>query len=206
MALAVLAGCSAANDGPLPFYGLHTTDPQTGDTVYHQIRDFAFIDQDSQLVTNATFAGKVYIADFFFTSCPTICPKVKKNMLRIYEKYRDDPRLMFLSHSIDVKRDTVGRLKAYAQGLGVDDGTGRWRFVTGHKDELYDISYDYISTALEAPEAPGGFDHSGYILLIDPNRHLRAFADGTKDDKVDAFMLELDRLLSDPELWAGQQQ
>ena len=195
--LLLLVACTPQPQGPLPYYGLHDTDPNTGDTIYHKIRDFSFVDQDSQVVNNATFAGKVYIGDFFFTSCPTICPKVKKNMLRIYERYRNDDRVMLLSHTIDVKRDTVGRLKAYAHGLGVDDGTGRWRFVTGNKDDLYDISYDYISTALENPDAPGGFDHSGYLLLIDPNRHLRSFVDGTKEEEVDKFMKDIDRLLEE---------
>lgn len=200
----LLVACSPAAEQPLPYYGMHTTDPQTGDTIYHRIRDFAFVDQDSQQVTNATFAGKAYVADFFFTSCPTICPKVKKNMLRMYEAYADEDRLLFLSHSIDVKRDTVGRLKAYAQGLGIDDGSYRWRLVTGKRKEIYDIAYDYISTALENTDAPGGFDHSGYVLLIDANGHLRAYADGTNKEEVDRLMGDIDRLMA--EMDAKQQQ
>ena len=94
--LLLLVACTPQPQGPLPYYGLHDTDPNTGDTIYHKIRDFSFVDQDSQVVNNATFAGKVYIGDFFFTSCPTICPKVKKNMLRIYERYRNDDRVMLL--------------------------------------------------------------------------------------------------------------
>ena len=202
--LSLLFACSPANDQPLPYYGMHTTDPQTGDTIYHRIRDFAFVDQDSMPVTNATFAGKAYVADFFFTSCPTICPKVKKNMLRMYRAFEDDDRLLFLSHSIDVKRDTVGRLKAYAQGLGIDDGSHRWRLVTGKRKEIYDIAYDYISTALENPDAPGGFDHSGYVLLIDANGHLRAYADGTKEEEVDRLMSDINRLLAEMDANEGK--
>ncbi|MCB0559536.1 MAG: SCO family protein [Lewinellaceae bacterium] len=175
----------------LPIIGNH--DIQGKDTIYHQIPDFAFIDQDSQVVTNATFDGKIYVADFFFTSCPTICPKVKKQMLRIYDKYKDEPRLMFLSHSIDPKRDTVGRLKTYSENLGVD--TERWRFVTGNKDEIYEIADDYMSIALEDPTAPGGFDHSGWILLIDKDRHIRSYCNGTVPEKVDEFMKDVDWLL-----------
>lgn len=175
----------------LPIIGNH--DIQGKDTIYHQIPDFAFIDQDSQVVTNATFDGKIYVADFFFTSCPTICPKVKKQMLRIYDKYKDEPRLMFLSHSIDPKRDTVGRLKTYSENLGVD--TERWRFVTGNKDEIYEIADDYMSIALEDPTAPGGFDHSGWILLIDKDRHIRSYCNGTVPEKVDGFMKDIDWLL-----------
>jgi len=146
-------------------------------------------------VTNASFAGKAYIADFFFTSCPTICPKVAAQMLRIYEKYQDDDRLLLLSHTIDVKRDTVAKLKKYARGLGVE--APKWRFVTGNRDSLFAISYDYISTALDAPDVPGGFDHSGWILLVDENRHLRAYADGTKAEKVDVLLQQIDQLLAE---------
>lgn len=202
--LLLVFACSPADDQPLPYYGMHTTDPQTGDTIYHRIRDFVFVDQDSLLVTNATFAGKAYVADFFFTSCPTICPKVKKNMLRMYQAFENEDRLLFLSHSIDVKRDTVGRLKAYAQGLGIDDGSHRWRLVTGKRKEIYDIAYDYISTALENPDAPGGFDHSGYVLLIDANGHLRAYADGTKEEEMDRLMKDINRLLAEMDANQGK--
>lgn len=187
--------CSTTPSGDLPYYGFHETDPTTGDTIYHQVRDFAFVDQDSQVVTNANFDDKIYIADFFFTSCPTICPKVKAQMLRVYEKYEGDDRVALLSHTIDVKRDTVGKLKKYAQGLGAD--SPQWRFVTGDRDSIYAISYDYISTVLEAPEVPGGFDHSGWILLVDKDRHLRAYADGTKAEKVDVFLKQIDQLLAE---------
>ncbi len=190
-ALTVLACRQEEKQKALPIIGNH--DIQGKDTIYHQIPDFAFIDQDSQVVTNATFEGRIYIADFFFTSCPTICPKVKKQMLRIYEKYQDEPRLMFLSHSIDPKRDTVGRLKTYSENLGVD--TGRWRFVTGDKDEIYEIADDYMSIAVEDPGAPGGFDHSGWLLLIDKGRHIRSYCNGTEPEKVDQFMKDIDWLL-----------
>ena len=191
------SACGQTGTEALPYIGFHEVDPQKGDTIYHQIRDFAFIDQDSQVITNNYFSDKIYIADFFFTSCPTICPKVKAQMLRIYEKYEDDDRVALLSHTIDVKRDTVGKLKKYAIGLGVD--TPKWRFVTGERDSIYEITYDYISTALEAPDVPGGFDHSGWILLIDKDRHLRAYADGTKEDKVDVFLKQIDQLLAEYE-------
>ncbi|MEL7427949.1 MAG: SCO family protein, partial [Bacteroidota bacterium] len=189
-----LLSCGQSGSAPLPYLGFHDIDTETGDTSYHQIRNFAFVDQDSQVITNNYFEDKIYIADFFFTSCPTICPKVKAQMLRIHDKYKNDDRVALLSHTIDVKRDTVGKLKKYADGLGVD--TPKWRFVTGDRDSIYAITYDYISTALEAPDVPGGFDHSGWILLIDENRHLRAYADGTKEEKVDIFLEQIDQLLA----------
>jgi len=177
---------------PLPYLGQHEIDGQ--DTIYHTIPEFAFVDQDSNLVTNATFEDKAYLADFFFISCPTICPKVKKQMLRIFDKYQDTEALMLLSHTIDPKRDTVGRLKSFAQNLGVDNG--QWRFVTGEKDKIYEIADDYMSIAKEDPNAPGGFDHSGWILLIDKSGHIRSYANGTDPEKVDQLLIDIEWLLA----------
>ncbi len=175
----------------LPILG--ETDVVNGDTLYHTIPDFAFINQDSQTITNADFAGKVYVADFFFISCPTICPKVKRQMLRLYERYEKDDRIALLSHSIDVRRDTVGRLRTYAEGLGVR--APKWHFVTGDKDAIYAMADDYFSIAVEDPSAPGGFDHSGKLILVDAQRRVRAFCDGTDPKAVNQFMRDIDLLL-----------
>ena len=99
-----------------------------------------------------------------------------------------------MAHTIDPKRDTVGRLKSYAQNLGVDNG--QWRVVTGEMDEIYGIADDYMSIAKEDPNAPGGFDHSGWILLIDKAGHIRSFADGTDPEKVDRLLTDIEWLLA----------
>lgn len=168
-----------------------------GDTIYHRIPDFTFVDQDSQQINNASFAGKAYVVDFFFISCPTICPKVKKQMLRIYERFEKDERLLLLSHSIDTKHDTVARLKEYSANLGVS--ASKWKFVTGDKMEIYSIADDYFSIVKDDPDAPGGFDHSGRLILIDENRHIRSFCDGTDPTSVDKFMEDIDALLAEME-------
>ena len=143
-------GCTQEVErSPLPILGNYEI--VEGDTVYHSIPDFKFIDQDSNYITPETFAGKVYVADFFFTSCPSICPKVKKEMLRMYDKYQDDARIAFLSHSIDTKRDSVPRLKLYAGNLGVKSDF--WHFVTGNKSRIFSIANDYFVSALEDPGA-----------------------------------------------------
>ncbi|MEZ4983422.1 MAG: SCO family protein [Saprospiraceae bacterium] len=190
-ALITFTACSNPDNTPLPIVG--NTVIVNGDTIYHQIADFRFINQDSQWVDNATFAGKVYVADFFFTSCPTICPKVTRQMLRLYEHYAPDNRILFLSHSIDVRRDTVERLKEYATGLGVT--SDRWHFVTGDHDQIYEMADDYFSTALVDTDAPGGFDHSGLLILVDENRHVRSFCDGTNEEEVNRLMMDIDKLL-----------
>ena len=189
---AFLGNCGPGHPDRLPIPGQR--DFVDGDTIYHQIPDFRFVDQDSQIVTNETFAGKAYVVDFFFTSCPTICPVVKKQMLRVYDRFEGEDDLLFLSHTIDTKRDTVGRLKTYAENLGAS--SDRWHFVTGDKDEIYEIADDYFSIVLEDSTVAGGFDHSGRLILIDEDRHIRAFCNGTVAEEVDHFMEDIDRLLA----------
>lgn len=169
--------------------------PVIGPVENHKIPDFTFINQDSMLVTNATFKNKIYIADFFFTYCPTICPKMTKQMLRMYDVYEKEDRVLFMSHAIDTKRDTVGRLKEYAMNLGVT--SDRWHFLTGDRDAIGEVADDYMSIVIEDPDAPGGFDHSGRVILIDKDRQVRSFADGTNPEDVDRFMRDIDQLLAE---------
>ena len=166
-----------------------------GDTTFHQIPEFSFINQDSQVVNNATFEGKIYVADFFFTSCPTICPKVKAQVLRIYERFEHEDMLKYLSHSIDVRRDTVGRLKWFADKLEIS--SDRWHLITGDETEIYDIADDYWSVAIKDETSPGGFDHSGRLLLIDPQRRIRSYCEGTDAKDVDRFMEDIEILLDE---------
>jgi len=180
--------------GKLPILGERDITP-AGDTLYPKVPEFQFVDQDSQVVNNATFAGKAYVVDFFFIHCPTICPKVKANGLRVYQKFRNEDQLLMLSHSIDTRNDTVGALKRHAQKLGID--SKKWHLVTGDHDEIYAIADNYFSVAKEDPSAPGGFDHSGRLILVDKNRHVRAFCDGTNAKEVDRFMKDIENLLSE---------
>lgn len=170
---------------------------ENGDTVYHTIPDFSFVDQDSQIVDNQTFAGKAYVVDFFFVSCPTICPKVKAQMKRVYDRFEQDTALMLLSHTIDTQRDTIPRLRKYAEKLGVSPE--KWRFVTGDEDKIFEIADDYFSIVLKDDGSPGGFDHSGRLILVDKNRHIRSYCDGTDPESVDQFMKDIDLLLRVPD-------
>lgn len=185
-------GCADQAPTTLPIIGNKDVN-EAGDTIYHKIPDFQFINQDNQAINNATFSNKAYVVDFFFISCPTICPKVKKQMLRLYDRFEQDEQLALLSHTIDTKHDTIERLKKYAMNLDVK--TEKWHFVTGDKDEIYDIADDYFSIAIEDPSAPGGFDHSGRLILVDDNRHVRAFCNGTDAEEVSRFMDEVEVLL-----------
>jgi len=193
-ALFMLAACTPEPENQaLPILG--EKEVVAGDTVFHTIPDFAFYNQDSMSVTNEMLDDKIYVTDFFFTSCPTICPKMKKEMLRLYEKYQDNSDFVLLSHTIDPKRDTVGKLKEYAENLGVS--SNKWHFVTGDKAEIYKIADDYFSIAMEDPEAPGGFNHSGRFILVDKKGHIRSFADGTNPEEVDRLMGDIDKLLAE---------
>jgi protein SCO1/2 len=191
--IAILLIACNTKPNQLPILG--EKDVVNGDTIYHTIRPFKFINQDSQIVTNSTFANKIYVVDFFFTHCPTICPKVTKQMLRQYDKYKDNDKLMLLAFSIDTRNDTIGRLKAYEKGLGVT--SKKWHFVTGNQDSIYSIANDYYSIATEDKSSPGGFNHSGRIILVDSKQRVRSFCDGTDQNDVDRFMDDIDILLNE---------
>lgn len=166
------------------------------DTVYRTIPDFRFASQYGDTVSAKNFDGKIYVADFFFTSCPTICPKMKVQLKRVYEKYKGNPGVMLLSHSIDPQHDTVPVLKEFAQDLGV---TGRqWLFVTGDQEKIYDIGQNfYMVTAKEDASAPGGVVHSGAFVLVDKAKHIRGVYDGTTEEGVDRLMTDMDKLLAE---------
>lgn len=166
------------------------------DTVYHSIPEFAFVDQDSSWVTEETVAGKIYVADFFFTTCPTICPLMKNQMMRVYDKYEDNPEVVLLSHSIDPVYDSVRVLKDFASRLGVK--SEKWHFVTGKKEDIYSIGEkSYMVTTQEDENEPGGYIHSGAFILVDKERRIRGFYDGTVREDVDELMKDMDILLTE---------
>ena len=192
--LAACLGVVACDTAPaheahaLPILGNREVGPD-GDTLYHRVGDWAFYRQDSARVTEDMLEGTPYVVDFFFTSCPTICPRVTANMLRVHDRFTGagDAPLKLVSFTIDPKRDSVGHLANYAANLGVE-GADDWWFLTGDKFQLYDIADDYFSIAKEDPDVPGGFDHSGRILLVDGRGRIRAYANGTDEQDVDRFM------------------
>jgi len=179
------------NEKPLPIFGEREVNGT--DTIYHTIAPFQFVNQDSVVVTNETFKGKIYIADFFFTSCRTICPIMKTQMLRVYDSLQNDPDVLILSHTIDPEYDTVGLLHDFANRLGVKND--KWHFVTGVKDSIYKIAQtSYFATAMEDKTEPDGFIHSGAFLLLDKQGRIRGKYDGTKEEDVNRLMGDVYRL------------
>lgn len=190
MMTAWIAGCRS-DEKPLPILGYRHF--VNGDTVYHAIAPFQFVDQDSAIITKETVKGKVYVADFFFTSCRTICPIMKTQMLRVYEVTKNMDDVTLLSHTIDPEYDTVALLHDFAARLGVE--ANKWHFLTGQKDSIYKIAQtSYFATAMEDKTEPDGFIHSGAFLLIDRKGHIRGKYDGTKEIEVNKLIADIKRL------------
>lgn len=180
----MLHSCNNKERAALPIYGDKS----------HRIADFHFQDQDSNWVSNDTFKDKIYVADFFFTTCPTICPIMSKNMLLVTEHFKGNAAIGIISHSIDPKHDSIPVLKKYAEKLGAD--TGLWHFVNGPAEEIYTLAEkSYFSAAGEEEEAPGGYIHSGGFVLVDQNRQIRGVYDGTVVDSVKKLIRDMDFLL-----------
>jgi len=178
----------------LGYPGNQPTDPVTGKVMPEPVRDWQYVDQLNRPFSSEDLEGKVYVAEFFFISCPTICPKVKGQMLRLEEKFSDHPDFRLVSFTVDPKRDTPEAMKAYAEKMGTKD-MDRWRYIHGDKFEIYDLDADYLSIAEENPNAPGGFDHSGYIVLVDRNGFVRSYASGLDPSEVDYLMEDIKLLV-----------
>jgi protein SCO1/2 len=188
--IAMLSAC-VGKDEKLPIFGERTANGT--DTVFHTIAPFRFVDQDSAAITNESFFGKIYVADFFFTTCRTICPIMKTQLVRVYEATKDMPDVLILSHTIDPEYDTVALLHDFARRLGVE--SKRWHFVTGPRDSIYKIAQtSYFATAMEDRTEPDGFIHSGAFLLIDKARRIRGKYDGTKEEDVNRLIRDISTL------------
>lgn len=190
--LPFVLACCTVKEKPLPIFG--ERELVNGDTVYHTIKDFQFVNQDSVVVTKETVKGKIYVADFFFTTCRTICPIMKSQMVRVNEAVKDMPDVLIVSHSIDPQYDTVGLLHDYAERLGAK--SDKWYFLTGQPmDYVFDLAQtSYFATAMADKSEPDGFVHSGAFLLIDKEGRLRGKYDGTKEDDVNRLIEDIKRL------------
>lgn len=180
-----LQGCIEKKEERLPIFG--EKEITATDTLYHTIGNFSLVNQDSVTVTDESLRGRIYVADFFFTSCRTICPVMKTQMLRVYQALEDDPEVLLVSHTIDPDYDTVALLHDYAERLGVK--SNKWHFLTGQKDSIYYLAQtSYFATAMEDESDPDGFIHSGAFLLIDKKGRIRGKYDGTKENEVDKLL------------------
>ena len=157
---------------------------------YHTVADFSLTNQNGETVTQDDYADKIYIADFFFTTCPTICPIMTKNMAEIQEKIQGDEDVLLLSHSVTPQIDSVARLKQYALEKGVDDT--KWNLVTGDKKEIYDLARkSYMAVKEDGDGGPFDMIHTENFILVDKERRIRGFYDGTDGEDVEKLLDDL---------------
>jgi protein SCO1 len=166
----------------------------------HKIAEFSFINQNSEVVNNDSFKGNIYITNFFFTSCPTICPIMTKNMAYVQKQLAVYPDIKFLSHTVDPQNDTPKKMLDYVNDLKAKNvyiNLANWDFVTGDKDELYAVAQSYFVNVSMDSLAPGGFLHSEYFVLIDKEGRVRSGIDqynnpvGVYDGTNEAQMKDL---------------
>lgn len=200
--LAIAAVSCGGNDQKLPILGERdwvkkTVDgKEVVDTIYNKIPPFAFVNQNGDTVTEKAVENKIYVTDFFFTTCPTICPVMKRQMVKVYQAYKGNPDVMIISHTIDPEHDTPQVLNKFAKDLGVE-GT-QWQFLTGDKQRIYEIGQNnYMSTAKEDTTVQGGYIHSGAFILVDKEKHVRGMYDGTTEEGTQKLLKDMERLLAE---------
>jgi protein SCO1/2 len=164
--------------------------------IYNTIPAYRFINQNGDTITEKNTNGKIYVADFFFTSCPTICPVMKRQMVKVYNEFKDNPDFMILSHTVDPDHDTPEVLNQFSKDLGIS-GT-QWQFLTGPKEEIYEIGEkSYMSTAKEDSTAEGGYLHTGAFILVDKEKHVRGMYDGTTEEGTARLIADMKLLLDE---------
>ncbi len=189
----LLTSCNNSHKKDLPYLGFPTI--ENGDTINYTIPDFHFLRQDSVQFGNQELKGKPYIAYFFFTSCPSVCPRMTQGALRVQRslgKYNEDFNIV--GFSIDPKRDTAAKLRDYAQEYTVD--LNNWHFLRGEESEIASIGKKafYIGISKDKNE-PGGFLHSEKMILIDAQGHIRGYYSGTDADEVKRLITEMKFLI-----------
>lgn len=165
---------------------------QVGDKYYHQVPPFALLTQDSTIFTQDSLKDKIYVSDFFFTRCAGRCPKLTMQLRRVQNEFRGDNELMILSHSVDPSYDRPDILMRYAKNMGAD--WKNWQFLTGTEEEIKELGqYGYFVTAI-----PGGGaelnDHTGKMVLVDKDRIIRGYYDGTDTTSVNQMMYDIKTL------------
>ena len=161
---------------------------------FHRIADFSLTNQNGKTITQKDFKGKIYVADFFFTTCPTICIAMTNNLIKVQKKIKNNPHVMLLSHSVTPEIDSVAQLKKYAIDKGVIDQ--KWHLLTGDKKIIYELARKSYLAVKENGDG-GGFDmiHTENFILVDPDRRIRGFYDGTNSDEIKRLMHELEILI-----------
>lgn len=156
---------------------------------YHTIADFSLINQNGKTITQDDYKDKIYVADFFFTTCQTICPIMTGHMVKIQEALKDDHEVLLLSHTVTPEIDTVAQLKKYALEHGVNDL--KWNLVTGDKKEIYDLARKSYLAAKDVPYSDNDLVHTENFVLVDKKKRIRGFYDGTDPDAIEKLLEDI---------------
>ena len=181
---------------PLPIYQPTMVSTELVDSTiqhqkkYHKIADFSLTNQNGKTITQNTYKDKIYVADFFFTTCQTICPIMTDHMVEIQKEIIDDPDVMLLSHSVTPEIDNVAQLKRYAEKKGVN--AKKWNLVTGDKKEIYKLARkSYLAVKDNGDGGPFDMVHTENFMLIDKKRQIRGFYDGTNAEDIDRLLEDI---------------
>ncbi|WP_163401268.1 SCO family protein [Flavobacterium fluviatile] len=183
----------------LPVYNPADVNPELVDSTvqykskYHTIADFSFVNQNGDTITQKNYEGKIYVADFFFTTCGSICPKMTTNLADVQKAVLNNPKVMLLSHTVFPETDSVPVLKAYAIKHGVVDS--KWNLVTGDKKEIYTMARkSYLAVKLGRPDQLYDMVHTENFVLVDQKRRVRGFYDGTDKEEIKRLLEDIDFL------------
>jgi protein SCO1/2 len=187
------------NDRVLPIYSPAMINPELVDkskqdvTKGHRIGDFVLTNQDGEELTNKDFDGFYYVADFFFTTCPTICPSMSAEMQRIQAEFSDDEDFKILSHTVQPEVDSVSVLKEYAELY--EANPAKWILATGDKKVIYNLARkSYFAAVTEGDGGPDDFIHTENFVLVDKQKRIRGFYDGTSSESVDKLIVDIEIL------------
>ena len=180
----------------LPIFNPADVNPELVDSTvqykskYHTITDFSFTNQNGKTITQKDYEGKIYVADFFFTTCVTICPKMTANLSEIQTAFANNPKVKLLSHTVFPETDNVPVLKAYAKEHNVDDS--KWNLVTGDKKEIYAMARkSYLAVKLGKPEELYDMVHTENFVLVDAKKRVRGFYDGTNKEDIQRLIADI---------------
>lgn len=183
----------------LPIYNPADVNPELVDSTvqykskYHTIADFSFVNQNGDTITQKNYEGKIYVADFFFTTCGSICPKMTTNLADVQKAVLNNPKVMLLSHTVFPETDSIPVLKAYAIKHGVVDS--KWNLVTGDKKEIYTMARkSYLAVKLGRPDQLYDMVHTENFVLVDQKRRVRGFYDGTDKEDMKRLLEDIDFL------------
>lgn len=184
----------------LPVYNPAMVNPELVDSTIqyigrnHTIPDFSFTNQNGKTITQENYRGKIYVADFFFTTCGSICPKMTSNLVEVQKAFANNPKVMLLSHTVMPDVDSVPVLKQYAIENGIDDS--KWNLVTGDKKQIYTIARrGYLAVKIGKPEEQYDMVHTENLVLVDSHRRVRGFYDGTRKDEVERLISDINWLV-----------